>query len=108
MWDLSCPDWEDRLRQGRSLIPDLPLVESEAKLGLAFYDEMRLPNVPDMPRLREASGEWFRDIVRVAFGSWNPVTRQRMIRDIFALAPKGQSKTTYSAALMLAVMLMNK
>jgi phage terminase large subunit-like protein len=30
-----------------------------------------------------------------------------MIRDFFALVPKGSSKTTYSAALMLVAMLMN-
>ena len=31
-------DWASRLRDGRSLIPDLPLVESEADLGLAIFD----------------------------------------------------------------------
>jgi phage terminase large subunit-like protein len=108
MWDLSCPDWEDRIRQGRSLIPDLPLIEAEANLGLAFFDELQLPDVPGLPRMREAAGQWFRDIVRVAFGSWDPVTQLRHIRDIFAMLPKGQSKTTYSAGLLLAAMLMNK
>ena len=108
MWDLSCPDWEERIREGRSLVPDLPLIESEAKLGLAFFDELQLPDVPGLPKMRDAAGEWFRDIVRVAFGSWDPATRLRYIRDIFAMLPKGQSKTTYSAGLLLAAMLMNK
>lgn len=108
MWDLSCTDWGDRIRDGRSLIPSLPLIQSEAELGLAFFDNLQLPDVPGMPRLGEAAGEWFRDIVRAAFGSWNPVTRERMIRDIFALAPKGSSKTSYSAGLMLSAMLMNQ
>jgi phage terminase large subunit-like protein len=111
MWDLSCVDWEDRLREGRSLIPDLPLIESEAKFGLEFFDQLRLPDVPDTPSLGApdfAAGDWFREIVRTMFGSWDPVTRIRYIRDILALAPKGSSKTSYSAAAMLAVMLMNK
>jgi phage terminase large subunit-like protein len=107
MWDLSCVDWEDRIREGRSLIPDLPLFADEAADAVAFYDEMQLPDVPGVPKLRTASGEWFRDIVRAAFGSWDPVNRVRMIREIFALAPKGSSKTSYSAALMLVSMLMN-
>lgn len=107
MWDLSCVDWQDRLRDGRSLIPDLPLFQGEADMAAAFYDEMQLPDVPGVPKLRTASGQWFRDIVRAAFGSWDPVNRTRMIRDIFALAPKGSSKTSYSAALMLVSMLMN-
>lgn len=108
MWDLSCVDWEDRMRDGRSIIPDLPLIESEACLGLQFYDELQLPDVPGTPKLRTASGQWFRDIVRAAFGSWDAADQVRYIREIFAMAPKGSSKTSYSAALMLCVMLMNR
>jgi phage terminase large subunit-like protein len=108
MWDLSCPDWEDRIREGRSLIPDLPLIQSEAEMGVRFFDELQLPDVPELPKLGDAAGPWFRDIVRVAFGSWDPVRRERYIRDILTLAPKGQSKTSYSAGLMIAVMQMNK
>ncbi|CAN5479650.1 terminase large subunit [soil metagenome] len=107
MWDLSCVDWEQRLREGRSLIPDLPLIESEAAMGLAFFDEMKLPDVPDTPKMRYAAGEWFRDLVRVSFGSWDPVARLRYVRDIFAMLPKGSSKTTYGGGLTLDVLLMN-
>lgn len=107
MWDTSCPDWEVRIREGRTLLPELPLFAAEADMGLAFFDELRLPDVPGNPRLGDASGAWFRDLVRAVFGSWDPVAKQRMIRDFFALVPKGSSKTTYSAALMLVAMLMN-
>ncbi|UOK70181.1 terminase TerL endonuclease subunit [Ancylobacter polymorphus] len=107
MWDLSCPDWEDRIRSGRSLIPDLPLMSEEAELALAMFDELELPDVPGTPPMRDACGLWFREIVRAAFGSWDPVARVRYIRDIFAMLPKGQSKTTYSAGLLLIIMLMN-
>lgn len=107
MWDLSCPDWEDRIREGRSLIPDLPLNHGEAQMGLAMFDELRLPDVPGLPKMRDACGPWFRDIVRVAFGSWFPTLQQRFIRDILAMLPKGQSKTTYCAGLLLIIMLMN-
>ncbi len=108
MWDLSCPDWEDRIRTGRSLIPDLPLIETEAKAGLQFYEQMILPDVPGFPRLEDASGQWFKDIVRAVFGSWDPVARRRHIRDFFVLAPKGSSKTSYSAALIMAALIMNR
>jgi phage terminase large subunit-like protein len=108
MWDTSCVDWEARIRAGRSLIPKLPLIESEADIGLQFFDELQLPDQPGLPRMRDAAGQWFRDIVRVAFGSWDPVARVRYIRDIFAMLPKGQSKTTYSAGLLLVGMLMNR
>jgi len=108
MWDLSCPDWEDRIRERRSLIPDLPLNEAEADLALAMFDELHLPDVPGLPKMRSACGQWFRDLVRVAFGSWFPEENLRYIREILAMLPKGQSKTTYSAGLLLVAMLMNK
>ncbi|PDT58707.1 terminase large subunit [Bradyrhizobium diazoefficiens] len=88
-------------------MPDLPLFASEADMGLAFFDELRLPDVPGNPRLGDASGEWFRDLVRAVFGSWDPVNQVRMIRDFFALVPKGSSKTTNCAALLVVAMLMN-
>jgi phage terminase large subunit-like protein len=108
MWDLSLPDWEGRIREGRSLVPDLSLNETEAAMGLAFFDQLPLPDGLDEMTLGDASGPWFRDLVRAVFGSWDPDTRLRAIRDFFVLAPKGQSKTTYSAGLMLAAMLMNR
>lgn len=107
MWDLSCIDWQDRIRQRRSLMPDLPLFAEEADMAQGFYDEMQLPDVSGKPKMRTASGEWFREIVRASFGSWDPVNKIRYIRDILAMVPKGSSKTTNSAALLLVAMLMN-
>lgn len=107
-WDLSCVDWETRIREGRSLIPDLPLFAEEADIAQGIYDELQLPDVPGTPKMRTASGQWFRDLVRAAFGSWDPVGQVRHIRDILALVPKGSSKTTNAAALLLVALLMNR
>ncbi|MFZ5736320.1 MAG: terminase large subunit domain-containing protein [Pseudomonadota bacterium] len=108
MWDLSCTDWQTRIRERRSLLPDLPLIKEEADFAVGFYNEMQLPDVPGTPKLRTASGEWFRDIIRAAFGSWDESAQLRYIRDILAMVPKGSSKTTNSAALSLTAMLMNR
>lgn len=108
MWDLSCRDWEARLLAGQSLIPPLPLFQSEVRDAVAFYDNLRLPDVPGLPRLAEASGQWFRDLVSAIFGSRDPDTNERWIREFFVLAPKGSSKTSYSAAVMLVALLMNQ
>lgn len=107
-WDLSCLDWRERIVAGESLVPDLPLFEAEADIAVSIFDELRLPDVIGQPRFGDAVGDWYRDIVRAAFGSCDPVTMERMIRDIFALVPKGQAKTTYSAGLMITAMLMNQ
>ena len=106
-WDLSCPDWQDRIRTGKSLIPTLPLFETEAELAVKFYDNLHLPDVIGLPTMREASGDWFRDIVRTLFGARDPKTNTRYVEEIFALVAKKNSKTTNGAALMLTAVLMN-
>jgi phage terminase large subunit-like protein len=106
-WDLSCPDWEQRLRQGRSLLPDLPL-DPEGTRAVKIFDKLRLADVPGTPTMADACGDWFRDIVRVLFGALDPVTRARMVRELFLLVPKKNSKTTNGALLMLTALLMNQ
>ena len=58
--------------------------------------------------LAEAGADWFREIVGALHGSFDPVARERMIREIFLLAPKKSSKTSYAAALMVTTLLMNE
>jgi phage terminase large subunit-like protein len=108
-WDLSRPDWAERIRRGDSLLPDLPLLNKrEADRATRVFGKLRLPDVPGKPRLAVAAGPWFIEIVRALFGSLDPVSRQRMIREIFLLAPKKSSKTSYGAGLMLTALLMNE
>lgn len=108
-WDLSCPDWEERIRAGRSPITDLPLNDAEADIAVAFFDQLRLPDVGGNPPLSIAAGDWARDIVRALFGSWFPEERTRFIDEIFALIGKKNSKTTYlGAGLMLTALFMNR
>lgn len=106
-WDLSCPDWADRLRSGRSLLPNLPLNMAEAERGVQIFNRLRLPDVPGQPMLRDAGGEWFRDMVRALYGSWDASSRTRHIREIFCLVPKKNSKTTGSAGIMVTALLHN-
>jgi|ERR1700674_2738610 len=108
-WDLSCPDWQDRLRAGRLPIPDLPLYRGEADIAVTFFDQLRLPDVPGNPTMEEAAGDWAREIVAAVFGSWDPVGQVRYIEEFFALIAKKNAKTTYlGAGLMLTALFMNK
>ena len=107
-WNLACPDWEARLREGRSLVPPLPLDAAQAARAAAVFDKLRLPDVPGTPAMAEAGGEWFRDIVRALFGSVDPATRERFIREMLLLVPKKNSKTTNGALLMLTALLLNR
>lgn len=107
-WSLACPDWEERLQRGASLIPDLPLDLAEASRAVGIFDRLRLPDVPGRPALVEAAGDWFRDVMRALFGSLDRVSGERRVAELFVLAPKKSSKTSYGAALMLTALLMNR
>ena len=59
-WNLACVDWENRIRTGRSLVPDLPLDPRNAARAVAAFDKLRLADVVGSPTLKEACGDWFR------------------------------------------------
>ncbi len=104
-WNLACPGWEEKLRAGQSLVPKLPL-SPEGDRAVAVFDKLRLADVPGTPYMAEACGPWFREIVRAIFGSIDPVTRARLIRELFLLVPKKSSKTTNGALLLLTAQLL--
>ncbi len=104
--DLSCPDWFDRLKTGRSIVPTVDVNPAEGERAVRAFDLLRLADVPGTPTLRDACGDWFRDIVRALFASTDPVTKERLIRDLFVLVPKKNSKTSYSALLMLVALIL--
>lgn len=106
-WEFACPDWWERIQSGLSPIPDLPLDQEKAEKGVRIFDKLRVPDIDDKPTLAEACGEWFRDIVRVVFGSLDD-EGVRHVSEIFALVGKKNSKTTYSGGLILALLLTNK
>jgi len=107
-WDLSCPDWRERIATRRSLLPPLPLDEPAAERAVAIFDRLRLYDVVGAPRLAGAVGDWYRDIVRAWAGSWDAEGRQRYIREIFALIGKKNSKTSNSAGLGITWLLVNE
>lgn len=125
-WDLSCKDWEARLREGRPLVPDLPLLDLvRGDRAVKIFNKLRLADVPGTPALEQAGGDWFRDVIRALWGSLLPIPGgqiyvdpdtghpgttplERHIRELFLLVPKKNSKTTYGALLMLTALLLNE
>lgn len=106
-WNFACPDWVERLKSGRSLVPDLPLDDKEAERATQIFNMLRLPDVPGQPAMEDAAGEWQRDIVRAVFGSMDE-NGNRRVPELFALVPKKNSKTTGGAGIMMTALLMNK
>jgi phage terminase large subunit-like protein len=108
LWDTSCPDWEERIRTGRSLIPDLPLFAEERDRGVRIFKRLRIPDVFGQPTMGQAAGPWLFDLVAAIFGSYDPELHIRMIQEFFLLVPKKNSKSSGAAGIMLTAMLMNR
>ncbi len=107
-WDTALPDWEQRIERGQSLIPDLPLHESEAERGLRIFRRLRLPDVYGKPTLGEAFGPWVMDLVAAVFGAFDPATHRRALQEFFLLVPKKNGKSTLSAGILITAVLVNK
>lgn len=105
-WSFACPDWERRLAEGRSLLPDLPLDADEAERAVKIFNKLHLPDVPGQPTMGEAAAEWQRDVVRAIFGSMED--GRRRVAEILAMVPKKSNKTTMGAAITLVALLMNE
>lgn len=107
-WSTACRDWEARLLAGRSLVPDLPLFETEAARALRVFKRLRIPDVIGQPTMAEACGEWFLPIVAAMFGSYDPDRDVRMLQEFFLLIPKKNSKSSNGGAVMLTAVIMNR
>lgn len=107
-WKTALPDWKERIMAGRSLVPNLPLFQSEADRALRIFKRLRIPDIAGTPTMEEACGEWYFPIVAAVMGSYDPVTARRMLQEFFLLVPKGNSKSSYGGPLMLTATIMNR
>lgn len=107
-FSFAVPDWRERIEAGQSLVPDLPIDRAEYTRATAIFNKLRLPDVTDKPALKEAGGEWFREIVGTVLGSIDKATGRRQVPELFLLAPKKSSKTSYGAAFMDTALLLNE
>lgn len=107
-WDTACIDWEDRILSAQSLVPELPLFPEERDKALRIFNRLMLPDVIGTPRMEQAAGDWFRDIVAALFGSYDPRTDTRRIQEYFLLVPKKNGKSSYAAAVMVVAMIVNR
>lgn len=107
-WDTSCVDWADRLLAGKSLVPDLPLFQSEVDRATRMFNRLRLPDLVGQPTRGEVCGPYIYPIVGAIFGSLDPETYRRYIKEFFLMIPKGNDKTGSAATIAMLWTLMNK
>lgn len=104
----ACPDWWEKIQAGQTPMAAVPLNEARAAKALAFFNRLRLPDVPGNPTLAEACGDWFRDILCAFLASEDPITKRRLVWELLCMVPKKNSKTTYVAALGLTALFMEE
>lgn len=106
-WSTACPDWEQRIIKGRTLIPFAPLFLENANEALETFDALRMVDAANSPTFGEVCRDWIRDFVGQIFGSYDSDTGIRHITEYFMLISKKNGKSTTAAAIMLTALILN-
>ncbi|AXY57280.1 terminase large subunit [Acinetobacter chinensis] len=106
-WTTACPDWEERIVKGRSLIPCKPLYQDVADVALKAFNALKVVDVMDSPEMGGIVRDWVTEFVAVIFGAYNTSTRRRLINEYFLLIPKKNTKSTIAAFIMLTAFILN-
>lgn len=105
-WSTSCPDWADRIRSGRSIIPE-PIFPDQADQALDIFRQLKIVDAPGSPTFGESCAEWVFDLVRSIFGAYDADSGRRLITEWFILIPKKNSKSTIAAGIMMTAIILN-
>jgi phage terminase large subunit-like protein len=112
-WSTACPDWRDRIKQGRSLMPCAPLFPAEAEAGMQVFRSLRAVGVPNpagggaTPLVGEICGQWAQEIAAAIHGAYDSQTGERLIREVFLKVPKKNWKSGWAAMVMLSLSVRN-
>lgn len=105
-YSTACLDWQERIREGRSIIP-APIYPQEAESALAVMRELRIVDAPGSPTIGEACAPWVLDLAAAIFGSYDAESGRRLIKEVFVLVSKKNSKSTVAGAVMLTALVRN-
>lgn len=106
-WSTSCPDWEQRIVDGDSLVACKPIFPDVAKHAFKVFSRLNVVDAIGAPTLGSSLTQTDKDIIDCLFGSLDLTTGRRHIKEFFYLTPKKNGKSTRWAGVMLTALILN-
>jgi phage terminase large subunit-like protein len=91
-WSTACLDWQERIIEGRGLIPFAPLFPGEARAAIDLFSSLTIVDAAGRPTFGEAARPWIFDFVGAIFGAYDPETGKQLINRFFKLISKKNGK----------------
>lgn len=106
-WSTACPDWKERIRKRRTLIPFSPLFPASAQAKMEVFTSLSIADLGINPAtgrtwtIGESADTWLLDFAAAIFGAYDPETGQQKVREGLLLVSKKNTKSTIAAGIML-------
>lgn len=106
-WSTSCPDWEARITDRKSIMPLTPIFQDQADDALDVFCNLRMVDAIGSPLMGDTCQPWVLELVAVLFGSYDAEAKRRLITNYFLMVSKKNGKSTIAAGVMLTALILN-